>query len=116
VLFVMSPHPLPLVCLQNIDVEDLEQYVGYELPAKFIEVDEVRHDTHTAASSTASSTGQDSTAQDNTMCTPHATACSMPQQRALGPRTCLHLSCGISNANWVVTVLCPTGQRHMSWG
>jgi hypothetical protein len=31
-----------LLLLQNIDTENLEEYVGYELPAKFIEVDEVR--------------------------------------------------------------------------
>jgi hypothetical protein len=34
---------LVLSLLQNIDTENLEEYVGYELPAKFMEVDEVRH-------------------------------------------------------------------------
>lgn len=29
-------------CFQNIDVDNLEDYVGYELPAKFVEIDEVK--------------------------------------------------------------------------
>lgn len=27
---------------QNLNTENLEEYIGYELPAKFLEVDEVR--------------------------------------------------------------------------
>jgi hypothetical protein len=27
--------------MQNINAENMEEYVGYELPAKFLEVDEV---------------------------------------------------------------------------
>jgi hypothetical protein len=33
---------LPSLLLQTLNSENMEDYVGYELPAKFLEVDEVR--------------------------------------------------------------------------